>query len=113
MLTLSDLPAGASRISGEQMLSLMQTHPNELTIVDVRDPDEFITGHIPDAYLLPLGAILVGDLAGLPEDKSTPLFVYCHSGQRSETAAQVLVAFGYEKVINFGGVLDWPSTLVR
>ena len=55
----------------------------------------------------------MGDLAGLPEDKSTPLFVYCRSGQRSETAAQVLVAFGYEKVINFGGVLDWPSTLVR
>lgn len=113
MITLADLPLGASRITPQQMHALMEAHPGELTIVDVRDPDEFITGHLAEAILHPLGLIVSGDLEGLPEDKTTPIFVHCRSGMRSETAAQVLVAMGYRQVVNFGGVLDWPYGLVR
>ncbi len=108
--SLSTLPAGAFTMSPDNAYDLMRKH--DLVIVDVRDPGEFVTGHIEGARLLPLSEILAGNTAGLPEDKSVPLFLYCRSGMRSGTAAEVLAAQGYAHVANFGGVLDWPYGLV-
>lgn len=83
-----------------------------VTVVDVRQPDEYAAGHIPGAVLVVNEEI--GDQApeNLP-DKDAELLVYCRSGRRSKEAAQKLVDLGYTKVYEFGGILDWPYETVE
>ncbi len=110
--TLDNLPAGAFDMSPENAHALLEANSG-ICLVDVREPDEFLQGYIRGAMLLPLGEILQGSTEGLPEERDTPLFVYCRSGKRSATAAEVLAAQGYRHVANIGGVLDWPFGLVK
>ena len=81
-----------------------------VTVVDVREPDEYASGHIPGAVLLPLGQVQARAASVLP-DKAAPIFVYCRTGRRSEAAGRMLLALGYRDVKNFGGVLTWPYEL--
>lgn len=41
-------------------------------------------------------------------DKKQKILVYCRSGNRSKQAAQKLADMGYENVLEFSGILDWP-----
>lgn len=81
-------------------------------ILDVREPEEFKEGHIPNAVLLPLGSI-ERDAVKVLKDKEQLLLVYCRSGRRSKLAAGMLVKLGYSRVKEFGGILDWPYEVVR
>lgn len=78
-----------------------------IVLVDVRTQEEFIEKHIPGALLVP-----VDELESLaPEmmpDKGTTYIVYCRSGNRSASAAQMLIALGYQKIYDMGGIIDWP-----
>lgn len=78
--------------------------------VDVREPDEYAAGHIPGAVLLPLGQVTARAAAVLP-DKNARLLVYCRTGRRSDAAGRQLLAMGYTRVENLGGVLTWPYEL--
>lgn len=82
-------------------------------LLDVRRPDEFAAGHLPDAINLDVTAPdFARRVATL--DPTRPTYVYCRSGVRSATAAGQLVAAGFPQVANLlGGVLDWPERLVR
>lgn len=55
-------------------------------LIDVREPHEFKSGHIPGAKNLPLSQ-LSSRMNELPKDK--PVFVYCQSGMRSKRAAVI------------------------
>lgn len=68
-----------------------------LAVVDVREPVEWDTGHVPGAILLPLGA-LRDHLDELPRDRT--LAVICESGLRSSTGASFLKASGFPAVVN-------------
>ena len=76
-------------------------------ILDVRQPDEYATGHIRGAILLPVGEIEAQSATVLP-DKNTKILVYCRSGNRSAVAAAALQTLGYTDVSDFGGIIDWP-----
>ena len=80
-------------------------------LVDVRRPDEFAAGHLPDAVNLEVTAPDFGQrVAAL--DKTKPTFVYCRSGARSVKAAAQLTTAGFAQVSNLlGGALDWPDAL--
>jgi len=78
--------------------------------VDVREPDEFASGHIPGAVLLPLGSVRQRAAALLP-DRHAALLVYCRTGRRASTACAQLSEMGYTDVQNLGGVLSWPYEL--
>lgn len=78
-----------------------------LTIVDVRRPDEWNDGHIPDALHLPLGDIPL-HLDLLPTDQ--PLAVMCRSGHRAEIAASMIAATGREVLAVRGGMPDWINS---
>lgn len=79
-------------------------------IVDVRTPEEFAEGHIPDAINLPLDRI---DRAGRALDASdAPLYVYCLSGARSSRACALLRAQGYSSVTDMGGINRWAGKIV-
>lgn len=65
------------------------------TIVDVREPMEWTTGHVPGALLIPLGE-LRGSLPSIP--KHRPVITICEAGLRSCTAASLLASAGFTDV---------------
>lgn len=82
---------------------------DEAKVVDVREPDEFAAGHLPDAINIPLGQLAkrVGELDNW---KTFPLLVYCASGGRSARACTDLRKQGFEKLHNLdGGVSAWQK----
>ncbi|MDD4692665.1 MAG: rhodanese-like domain-containing protein [Eubacterium aggregans] len=101
--------AGYETISSSQAKGMMDTEQS-LTIVDVREPDEYAGGHIQGAINIPLGTIGNGG-EGQLADKQATLLVYCRSGNRSRQAAEKLVSLGYDHVYDFGGVNTWTDGL--
>ena len=75
-------------------------------LLDVRRQDEFDSGHIAGAMLLPNEEIGARRPEALP-DLSVPIYVYCRSGNRSLQAAKKLAEMGYT-VYDFGGITTWP-----
>ena len=103
--------ASPSKISATEAQTLLDTDPTAL-LIDVRTPEEYASGHIPGAILLPVSEI--NDRKDdLPADLDTPIIVYCRSGNRSAQAAQALVELGYAKVYDLGGIGNWTGELVR
>ena len=80
-------------------------------ILDVRRPDEFAAGHIPNAINVPNESIGTSDIPELP-DKDQLIMVYCRSGRRSKEASDKLVKLGYTNIVEFGGILDWKGEIV-
>jgi rhodanese-related sulfurtransferase/rubrerythrin len=80
-------------------------------IVDVRQPEEYVRGHIPGARLVPIRE-LVADFSNLPSGKD--LIFYCHSGGRSEVAATLVTEEGVSNnIYNLeGGIMAWQDRVV-
>lgn len=85
---------------------------DEVIVVDVRTESEFKSGHIPNALLIPNESIGKTRLVLLP-DLDAEILVYCRSGNRSAQAAKKLIALGYTKVYDFGGISSWPYEVVK
>ena len=84
---------------------LLEEDGRKPVIVDVREPWEFLSGHIPGALLIPLGE-LSSRLAEL--DPARPTAVVCASGNRSQSAAALLGQRGFQKVYNLAnGMYGW------
>jgi len=79
----------------------------EYIILDVREQDEYDSGHIPGAILIPYTEIENKAEEMIP-DKDELILVYCRSGRRSKIAAESLIKLGYTNVKEFGGIIDWP-----
>ena len=73
-------------------------------LLDVRTPEEFQSGHIPESINIPLDTL---EHAALPQG---PLFVYCRSGVRSRTAYHILKQRG-ATVVDIGGILSYKGPL--
>lgn len=86
----------------------MMDEQEGILILDVRDQSEYNEGHIPGAVLLPVGTISEDTAAEVIENKDITVLVYCRSGNRSKTAANLLVDLGYTQIYEFGGIRDWP-----
>ncbi len=83
----------------------MIENDNNVTLLDVRTPDEFKhDGHIENAKLIPLGE-LANNLNML--DKSKKVLVYCRSGSRSVSASRILGNNGFNVVNMKGGIMAW------
>ena len=80
----------------------------DVVILDVREQDEFDSGHIPGAVLLPVGTIAEDSAAAVIPETDTTVLVYCRSGNRSKTASDALVKLGYTQIYEFGGINTWP-----
>jgi hydroxyacylglutathione hydrolase len=79
---------------------------DEIAVLDVRDRDEFASGHIPGSWHVPYGD-LVDRLSELPRDRA--IATICTGGKRSGLAASLLQREGFEQVIHVGhgGVGTW------
>ncbi len=79
-------------------------------IIDVRESDEFASGHLPGARHVPRG-YLESRIEGTVPDRSAPIVLYCASGNRSAYAARTLTEdLGYEHVQSMtGGITLWKD----
>ncbi|WCK56705.1 rhodanese-like domain-containing protein [Aneurinibacillus sp. Ricciae_BoGa-3] len=78
----------------------------KLNIIDVREDEEFSSGHIPGAKSMPLGQIpsRVGEL-----NKDEEYIMVCRSGGRSSRASEWLAEQGFRVKNMTGGMLGWPG----
>lgn len=84
---------------------------DEITILDVRTKDEYNSGHIPNAILIP-NETITDKMPDLLPNLDAEILVYCRTGNRSAQAAKKLIAIGYTNVFDFGGIIDWPYDTV-
>lgn len=78
---------------------------DNIIILDVREKEEFESGHIKNAINIPLN-----DIEDVTDEILNPecdILVYCRSGVRSISAARILGELGYQNVLDFGGILTW------
>jgi rhodanese-related sulfurtransferase len=81
-------------------------------VIDVRQPEEWQSGHITEATLVPINSIYTFGKAlkdlNLPEDEEV-IFV-CRSGQRSASACEIAMVAGLKKVYNLAnGMIGWSN----
>lgn len=76
-------------------------------VIDVRETDEYVEGHVPGALNIPMGQ-LPSRLDEL--DRDAPVHVICASGNRSSAMVDVLVAQGFYAVNVLGGTSAWVSS---
>ncbi len=99
-----------SKITAKEAKEMMD-QDSAITVLDVRTEEEYNTGHIEGAILIPDTEILE-KAEEILTDKSATILVYCRSGRRSALAAANLVELGYSKVYDFGGIIDWEYDTV-
>ncbi len=99
------------KISAEEAKNIMDTKEG-VTILDVRNEDEYEEGHIPNSTLLPLYD-LETEIETVVENKDYTILIYCRSGRRSALAANILIDLGYTDVYDFGGIINWPYDVVE
>lgn len=104
----SQQPQGVQLVSVQAFSEALKTTPNA-TIIDVRTPEEFQSGHLPDAVnfnvLAPEFQAQVSKL-----DKTQPVFVYCKVGGRSADAVAKMKGMGFTTIYDMkGGYMAWSS----
>ena len=72
--------------------------------IDVREPHEYVSGHVPGALLIPASK-LPARIAEL--DRTEPIHVICASGHRSKAMTDLLIARGFDAVSVAEGTKGW------
>lgn len=75
--------------------------------LDIREPSEYLAGHIPGVTLIPMDEVL-DRVAEIP--RRGPVYVVCASGNRSRTVASRLAAAGYDARSVDGGTTGWEQS---
>jgi phage shock protein E len=79
-------------------------------VIDVRSRLEYWLGHAPGAVCIPVHR-LAGEIGRHPVTPESRILVYCASGARSSTAADILRQMGFKRVTNGGGVAEVRQAL--
>ncbi|SEP28196.1 Rhodanese-related sulfurtransferase [Trujillonella endophytica] len=80
--------------------------PADAVLLDVREDDEWVHGHVEGATHIPMGDV-PARLADIPE--ADPLYVVCRVGGRSARVAAWLNQNGVDSVNVAGGMGDWEA----
>lgn len=83
---------------------LAPAHASGAAVVDVREPYEYVEGHVPGAILIPMGE-LAARVSEVPAEGT--VYVICRSGHRSQSCADFLERSGIEALSVAGGTLAW------
>ena len=102
---------GYEQIDAQKAKEIMDSGA-EYILIDSRTDEEFASGHIEGAILIPEYEIASRAPQEIP-DKDALILVYCRSGRRSKIASEELVKLGYTNVKEFGGIIDWPYETVK
>lgn len=108
--TADDPQLKGGLISAQQAKEMLDKN-RDIILIDVRTREEYESGKIPGALLLPYDEITGQTAAQLIPSKNSQIIVYCRSGRRSAIAAQSLKSHGYTIVYDMGGIGSWPYGL--
>jgi rhodanese-related sulfurtransferase len=92
-------------ITPQELLDKLEAN-EQVQVIDCREVEEWNSGHIKQAKLIPLGFLphRVDEL-----DKEIPVVMVCRSGARSHRATEYLSELGYDVANMVGGMLAWPG----
>lgn len=108
LATLSTPLWAADSISVEQLKQEMASNKSPI-IIDVRDEDEYLAGHIPGAIMVPAKNV-EHHLDMLEQYKKDEIVLYCVSGRRASAAATALEDAGFKKIrLLEGNYPAWQS----
>lgn len=116
-ITASDLVAEARALIRETSPSGFHAAPGDALVIDVREPAEFETGHIPGSINIPRGVLefqvdahpAVANVSDPAlSHKERPIVLVCRTGGRAALSALSLQRLGFDDVRSItGGVLAW------
>lgn len=102
-----NLQRRGAKVSPLQATQLI--NQSKALIVDVRTPDQFNAGHLPDARNIPLKE-LPNRMSELDKFKSRPVIVVCQTGVTSAKAATLLKNAGFASTVSLdGGLAGWQK----
>jgi rhodanese-related sulfurtransferase/rubrerythrin len=106
-------PNEINMIWPDELKAYFQNHrESDYWLVDVRQPEEYQSEHLPGAHLMVLDQ-LQSELDRLPQDKD--LVFYCRSGMRSRVASEMCVDNGFDpgNIYNLmGGIMAWEEKVI-
>ncbi len=109
MVTPRDLLNAAKAEIREVEAADVASNLDRYTMLDVREPDEYDQGAVPNAVHVPRGQ-LEFSIEGRIPDKTKPVAIYCAGGTRSAFAAKTLQDLGYADVVSvIGGFNKWKD----
>ncbi len=88
-----------------EALQRVRSRDTSLLLLDVRDKESYLNGHLPGARSLPRGELELRANADLP-DPTVRILTYCKLGKISTLAAATLKAMGYTRVVALDGGID-------
>ncbi|MEM6708736.1 MAG: rhodanese-like domain-containing protein [Pseudomonadota bacterium] len=98
---------GGDSVSAQQLVDLVNRE--NAVVVDVRDANEFKSGHVVDAVNVPF-ASLEGRLGELEPYRARPIVIADKMGQHGNAAGMVLRKNGFEQVSRLtGGMMEWTN----
>ncbi|MFV1998112.1 MAG: rhodanese-like domain-containing protein [Acidiferrobacterales bacterium] len=107
MTFLNQLIYKIKTVNAAQAIGLINRE--EAVVVDVCEPNEFQTGHLPNAINMPLTK-LTNNIDTLNKHKGKPIVVTCRTGNRSMKGAITLKKGGFENVYSLsGGLTAWQK----
>lgn len=97
----------SAEITVDDLAERLATADSTVRLVDVREVDEYESGHVPGARLVVLGTV--------PDNVDAfrgdgPAYVICRSGARSMRACEFLAGHGVEAVNIAGGTMAWQQS---
>ena len=96
--------ANFQSIDAKQAIVLLE-NDNNITLLDVRTIVEYKEGHLRDATLIPVQALL-DNLDMLKKEKKKKILVYCRTGSRSVAASRILEKNGFTAINIKGGIIQ-------
>lgn len=99
----AEAPAASPATAESATSDFHQLVADGATLLDVRTPGEYASGHLANAVLVPVDEV-AARIDEIPRDR--PVVVYCRSGRRSASAAATLRAGGYD-VHDLGSIDNW------
>ncbi len=107
---LSACKQGYTNIDNEELKVMLQ-NPDDYQFVDVRTTTEYYDSHVPGFKIVIDYYILVDDYSGLDKlDKDKPVVIMCNSGNRSASAAEIMISEGFTEVYNLtDGIQGWDG----
>ena len=98
-------------VDAKQAIHILETDDN-ITLLDVRTIQEYKSGHLRDATLIPVEH-LEKNLGMLQHDKNKKVLVYCATGNRSVYASRILKKHGFKPINVKGGIMDLAKEKVE
>jgi len=111
-LTAQDLVAAAKKNITEVDIPKAKTRLNDALVLDVREPDEYAAGCLPEAVNIPRGVLefKIDAHPQFKDKKETDILVYCKTGGRGALATEALLKLGYGNTVNLaGGFTAWQE----